>query len=378
MSRRANISFLTGLIDGGIKGYTLARQIKQHQATDAALTAKPEQSTGYTAEDGRRIEALANAKDTEGNPLYSIATDAEGNYTATPTVAGGGDSGAAVLPSQVIRQQTVTDFMGDRHAGALSDSRVATLRARKLIEAGAMSDPLRAAAAGAHLDQAERLRAKDEREEAERLELQGALRGAPAAAMPSGAVAGRPAASTFTPGGGAPGGTGAAGQPGLGSQSVQDDALNSYLRDSTPRVVDVLVKQGKFEQAKAYQGFIDSQQGREYTRAWADGVRRYSFGDLPGAIKTFEGLYNNQLARDGNTVRLTPGGQEGTITATLIDRDGQPLGDPMVRKIDEFVGEAALYMAPHEVVKHFAEQNAKRATEAALLERQTALETQRQ
>ncbi len=58
MSRRANISFLTGLIDGGIKGYTLARQIKQHQATDAALTAKPEQSTGYTAEDGRRIEAL--------------------------------------------------------------------------------------------------------------------------------------------------------------------------------------------------------------------------------------------------------------------------------------------------------------------------------
>ena len=377
MSRRANLSFLTGLIDGGLKGYHLGRQIQQHQATDAALSAKPEQSTGYTAEDGKRIEALANAKDAEGQPLYTIGTDDAGNYTATPNLAGGGMQGAGILPSQVVQRQTVTDFMGTRHAGELSEREVSGLRARKLIEAGAMSDPLRAAAAGAQLDQAERLRAKEDREEADRQRLAAAMR-AERGAMPSSATAGAPAASTFTPGGPLPGAAvGGTTQPGPASQGMQDSALTNYLQTSTPRVVDELLRQGKIDQAKAYQTFIDTEQGRKYAQAWTDGVRRFSFGDTNGALKSFEGLYNSQLARDGQSVRLTPGKEAGTMVATMFGPKGEELGAQTL-KTDDLLSQAAIYMAPHEAVKHFAERNAKREDSAALLERQTTLETQRQ
>ena len=375
---RATVGFLTGLINGGLKGYALGRQIQQDQATDAALSAKPEQSTGYTAEDGKRIEALANAKNADGSAAYTIGTDADGNYTATPTLAGGGDPGAAVLPSQVIRQQTVTDFMGNRHAGELSESQVATMRARKLIEAGAMTDPMRAASAGAQLDAAERLRAKDEREEIERQRVRAAYAGMPAP-TPSGATAAGPAASAFTPGGTGPSAVaGSVGPRGPAGQAIQEGPLNNYLARSTPKVVDELLRQGKVDEAKAYQGFVDSQQGREYARAWTDGVRRLSFGDTNGALKTFEGLYNSQLARDGQTVRLTPGSEQGTVVATLLDPKGQPVGAPRQFNTEEFVGQAAIYMAPHEAVKHFAERNAKREDSAGLLARNQAMEDQRQ
>ncbi|MFD1895103.1 hypothetical protein [Ottowia beijingensis] len=377
MSRRANLSFLTGLIDGGLKGYHLGRQIQQNQAADAALSAKPEQSQGYTAEDGKRIEALANAKDAEGQPLYTIGTDDAGNYTATPNLAGGGMQGAGILPSQVVQRQTVTDFMGTRHAGELSEREVSGLRARKLIEAGAMSDPLRAAAAGVQLDQAERLRAKEDREEADRQRLAAAVR-ADRGGMPSSATAGAPAASTFTPGGPLPGAAvGGAAQPGPASQGVQDSALTNYLQTSTPRVVDELLRQGKIDQAKAYQTFIDTEQGRKYAQAWTDGVRRFSFGDTNGALKSFEGLYNSQLARDGQSVRLTPGKEAGAMVVTMFGPKGEELGAQTL-KTDDLLSQAAIYMAPHEAVKHFAERNAKREDSAALLERQTTLETQRQ
>ena len=56
---------------------------------------------------------------------------------------------------------------------------------------------------------------------------------------------------------------------------------------------------------------------------------------------------------------------------------GEELGAQTL-KTDDLLSQAAIYMAPHEAVKHFAERNAKREDSAALLERQTTLETQRQ
>lgn len=371
---RASVGFLTGLVSGGLKGYSLGRQIQQDQAIDAVRTAQPEQSQGYTAEDGKRIEALANAKDAEGKPLYTIGTDDAGNYTATPNLAGGGMQGAGILPSQVVQRQTVTDFMGTRHAGELSEREVSGLRARKMIEAGAMSDPLRAAAAGVQLDQAERLRAKDEREEADRQRLGAAMR-AERGGMPSSATG--PGADPLASAGMPSAVVGGAAQPGPASQGVQESALTNYLQTSTPRVVDELLRQGKIDQAKAYQSFIDTEQGRKYAQVWTDGVRRFSFGDTAGALKSFEGLYNAQLARDGQSVRLTPGKENGTMVATLFGPKGEQLSTQTV-ETDSLLSTAAVYMAPHEVVKHFADQNAKRSGEAALLDRNQTMEDQRQ
>ncbi len=84
MSRSFNGGFLAGLVFGGMRGYSIGRQIKQDQAVDAVMEAKPEQSQGYTADDGSKLEALAGAKDAQGNALYTIGADADGNYTVTP------------------------------------------------------------------------------------------------------------------------------------------------------------------------------------------------------------------------------------------------------------------------------------------------------
>lgn len=64
-------------------GYSIGRQIKQDQAVDFVMQAKPEQSQGYTADDGRNLEALANAKDAQGNALYAIGADALPTYGCT-------------------------------------------------------------------------------------------------------------------------------------------------------------------------------------------------------------------------------------------------------------------------------------------------------
>ncbi len=356
MSRFA-ANFLAGLVSGGARGYSIGRQIKQDQAVDAVLEAKPEQSQGYTAEDGKKLEELASAKDAQGNALYTIGADADGNYTITPNQAGQGQDGG-VTPSQVIQRHTVTDLMGDRFDGALTNSQVGDKKARKLVEAASLSDPMRGALASIALG-------KTDREEADRLELQQALRGGTAPFSPS-LVAGD-------------GQTPATGGTGQVIKRVANGAasLDEYLKTSTPKVIDVLLRQGKIEQAQAYQKFIGSQEGQNYARAWTDGVRRFSIGDTKGALKSFENLYNSQLYSDGNTVKLTPGRDPSTMTVTQIGQDGKPLGETTVGT-DQLLSQAALYLAPHEAVKHYADQNAKRTSEAAQLASQQAMEGQRQ
>ena len=356
MSRSFNGGFLAGLVSGGMRGYSIGRQIKQDQAVDAVMEAKPEQSQGYTADDGRKLEALASAKDAQGNALYTIGADADGNYTVTPNQASQGQDGR-VMPSQVIQRHTVTDLMGDRYDGALTNSQLGDKKARKLVDAVSLSDPMRAATASIMLGKADR-------EEADRLALQQAMRGGAGSFLPSSVTGGGQ-----TP---AAGGTSHIARAANGAAS-----LDEYLKTSTPKVIDVLLRQGKIEQAQAYQKFIDSQEGKDYARAWIDGVRRFSIGDTKGALKSFENLYNSQLYRDGNTVKLTPGRDPRTMTVTQIGPDGKPLGETTVGT-DALLGQAALYLAPHEAVKYYAEQTAKRTSEAALMERQQAIEDQRQ
>ncbi|HOB65834.1 hypothetical protein [Ottowia sp.] len=357
MANRVAANFITGLVSGGIKSYSVGRQIQQDQAIDAALKAKPEQMQGYTAEDGRKLEALANAKDVLGNPLYQIGTDAQGNYTATPTAENPGQ-GQGVMPSQVISRHTVTDFMGERTAGALTAGQVGAMRARKLIEAGALTDPMRAASASLALD-------KSEREDADRRELQQALRGAPEMTAPgAGAVGGIEQATAS-----------ANGQ--IAKRVANDSALDYYLKTSTPKVIDVLLRQGKVDQAQAYQKFLDTQEGRDYARGWTDGVRKFSIGDTRGALQSFENLYNRQLYRDGNTVKLQPGREPNTMTVTQFGADGQELG-AVTQPTDDLLSQAAIFLAPHEAVKFYANQGAKRTAESAQLQRQQVLEAQRQ
>lgn len=100
------------------------------KGVQSAMEAKPEASEGFTAEQGEQLRAAAESGQ------YDVGYDeARKAYTVTPKAD----------PSQVgvVAQQGVTDFMGQRTAGALSPEQVQ--RTRNLAVADAMTrfDPVR-------------------------------------------------------------------------------------------------------------------------------------------------------------------------------------------------------------------------------------------
>jgi hypothetical protein len=115
-------------------GYGLVNQIDQDLQLGKIADAKPVQSQGFTAEDGKQLEAIANAKDAEGKPLYQVTANEDGSYgvatTADPSMAG------------VIRQQGVTEFLGQRTAGEMTPAQVDSARQRAMAGVIMRTDPV--------------------------------------------------------------------------------------------------------------------------------------------------------------------------------------------------------------------------------------------
>lgn len=126
MSFAANFKAGTDIASELMAAFQTARQ--QRDMAEIA-NAAPEQSQGFTAEQGDQLTAAANSGQ------YDIGYDeAKKAYTVTPKAD----------PSQTgaIAQQGVTDFMGKRTAGAMSDDQIRG--ARQMAAAGLVSktDPI--------------------------------------------------------------------------------------------------------------------------------------------------------------------------------------------------------------------------------------------
>lgn len=119
--------------------------------------AKPEESTGYTAEQGDQLRAAADS----GQYDIGVKTKADGtfdSYTVTPK--------ADPTQTGVIAQQGVTDFMGERRAGTMTEGQVD--RARTLAQAGVLAkhgDVMGASRLRREVQQGERDDARFEREQ---------------------------------------------------------------------------------------------------------------------------------------------------------------------------------------------------------------------
>lgn len=104
---------------------------------------KPVESTGFTAEQGAQLEAAAKTGQ------YEIGYDQEKKaYTVTPKNA----------PDMVgtIAQQGVTDFMGQRTAGSMSEGQVNTARQRAMAGVISKTDPMQGARLMREVTQGER------------------------------------------------------------------------------------------------------------------------------------------------------------------------------------------------------------------------------
>lgn len=121
-----------------------------------AMEAKPEQSVGFTAEQGAELEAAARRGDKVD---VAYKDDGQGNqvfdrYVITPAVPQDG-SGTAPA-SRDVAMQGVTDFMGQRTAGAIDDARLAAMRNQAVVNAVKQYDPVQGFSLQRQLQQDER------------------------------------------------------------------------------------------------------------------------------------------------------------------------------------------------------------------------------
>lgn len=108
--------------------------------------AKPEELQGYTAEDGDQLAAMANAKDAQGNPYYTLEAREGGGYNARSNFQLQGADGAMVTPEVAntgIAPRKVTDFMGQRYEGALGARGLDNARAYAYADVISRDDPVR-------------------------------------------------------------------------------------------------------------------------------------------------------------------------------------------------------------------------------------------
>lgn len=135
MARSGAAAFINGLTNG----YELGRKMYKDYELGQVMSATPEEATGYTAQDGEQLKAMAEAKDENGKPYYTIGNDDKGNYTVTPNF--GED------PKQIVMQQgTRTSFLGQDYDGTLTPEKMSAIRNSKMADVLAKYDPLQAEA----------------------------------------------------------------------------------------------------------------------------------------------------------------------------------------------------------------------------------------
>lgn len=413
-----------------IAGYGLGRQMVQdYQAAQNKQKmaeigqAKEVTENALTEEQANQIKELAGQTNEDGTPKFTIGFDGANKYTAMPTaptgaqmaIGGAAPDGQASVAAPAVEpfitsSKPVTSFLGKTYDQPLTDSQRDTARMRAMASVYDESgDPARAlqlrsqataadmaikqgALTDLHLAQAQRAGARDQQGDTDSAKLRALLAGG-GSVVPAGD---RNAALRSTIGTGADI-TGASGTPehvtgdgstppgkapeqatsqAPGQAGQSPDDLAAYMERSGPAVIKLLVSQGKFEEAKRYSDFTDSEAGKKYATLWTQGMRAQSVGDYQGAIGAFERLYNNQHFNDGQTVKMTPVA-DGKYQVSVIGADGKVVGSKVLDQRD-ISQQAGLLLNPVNAVAFHAQQESKRASEESTLDRQLQLETLRQ
>lgn len=339
MARRSGVQdFLTNFN----MAYGLSKKVGQDIELSRIANAKPEEMQGFTTDDTAQLEAAAKSGQ------YDIGTKTKDDgtfeaYTVTPKAD----------PSQTgtVAMRGVTDFMGNRTAGRITPAQEMSARERAMAGVIMKSDPAQGARMLRDVTQGER---DDQRWD--RQTQQWATDDADREAK-------RADDKTL--------------KSAFASQS-QDQGFDNYLKNVSPVVLKTLVSQGKLDQAKQFQSFVDSNEGKAYAGAWVNGVRRLSVGDSRGALSVFEKMYNDQLFNDGNTVRMSPvDGKPDHFSVEMFGPKGESLGAKTM-PMAELAKQAALHLEPTRAIEFMAQQQGKRDAEEAVLTRQLELEGQRQ
>lgn len=162
-------------------------------------------------------------------------------------------------------------------------------------------------------------------------------------------------------------------QPSL-DEGAQDD-YHTYVNRVAPRAMKTLVSQGRFQEAKALNDFLETSQGQSYTRAWGQAMRRVAAGDFDGAVPQLEKLYSS--VPDGKRAKATSLG-EGKYRIDMLDeKTGDVLGSREMTSGD-LSRQAVMALDPSRMASIFVQNQADRERESSVLDRQIKLEKLKQ
>ncbi len=306
--------------------YDTVNKVGQDMEMSKVAQAKPEQSEGFTPEQGAEISAAA-----ESGRNHIGYDDASKAYVVTPKLAD--DQMGPAVP-KAIAQQGVTDFMGKRTAGAMSDEQVNSARFKAM--AGVMSkyDPVAGMRMQREVKQGER---DDQRFgwEQSRNEREIKLAGEQDAEKAFGKQLDTKVGEWFKGRLKNPDGTERA-------ASVDDHLAASQFRAAQ------LTEAGKLDQAgqvlKDYsaQSLVKIQlDGAAREQALGKTSAALAAGDL-GAVKDFY----NQFIPDGARVTDVQRGANGQIVIQRETLDGRPMPETVMKDMGQLAAGLAAFKDP--------------------------------
>lgn len=92
-----------------------------------ARVANQKETATYTPEQAHQLEAIANAKDEQGNPYYNLAANEDGSYSVTPNFKADGQEQA---PAKISAQGV--NFLGKSYDAPLTDTQRQGARAQAM------------------------------------------------------------------------------------------------------------------------------------------------------------------------------------------------------------------------------------------------------
>lgn len=146
MSFARNFALGQQIAKEALDTYYAARERKR---LEDIASAKPEEiQNAYTSQDAEQLQAIANAKDPNGNPYYSLQANPDGSYGLKTNFEYQGQDGQMVQPGGVATtfapRSSAVEFMGTRYAPEdLNEDRIAGIRARAMADVVAERDPVR-------------------------------------------------------------------------------------------------------------------------------------------------------------------------------------------------------------------------------------------
>jgi len=362
MARRNFSDFIRSFNDS----YDLVNKVGKDYET--SKLAQEKETPTYTAGQGQDLEALANAKDAEGNPYYKLGTDETGKYTVTPNFQNEtGAEPAAYAPSTIAEKGV--SFLGQNYNAPLSEPQRTGARQQAMAGVmekygdpeGAMRYRLQAKQGeltDLQLKQAQRAGVREDKADANAALMEGIDKEVGAAVL---------AKRTNADG------------------TVRDMTVDDYLHASQVRA-GLLVKAGRMNEAaqavKEYsaQAFekikLDTEQRNQDLGRAASALGN---GDTTG-IKDF---YNKHVP-DGAHVTNVTQGKDGKLTIERTTVDGTPL--PPITKhkkellagLNSFSDPMALYKwSQDEFANNLALKAASRADKALEIQAGTAATTNR-